>query len=65
MLKDLININIVKLQVTKWVERTENKEDGISNLVNRGTGRNNCTLLLYDRNLLLYNGNLTLPAILY
>ena len=33
-LKDLININIVKLQVTKWVERTGDKENGISNSVN-------------------------------
>ena len=27
-------MNTVKLQVTEWVERTEDKEDGISDLVN-------------------------------
>ena len=34
-LKDLININTVKLQVTKWVERTGDKEGSISDLVNQ------------------------------
>ena len=33
-LKDLININIVKLQITKWVERTGDKEGSISDLIN-------------------------------
>ena len=36
-LKDLIDINIVKLQVTKQVKRTGDKENGISDLVNWGT----------------------------
>ena len=58
MLKDLININIVKLQVTKWVKRTGDKEGNISDIVNQGTGRTNRTLLLYNCNLPLYNGNL-------
>ena len=35
VLKDLININIVKLQVTKWVKRTGDKEGSISDLVNQ------------------------------
>src|SRR6266702_4116172 len=33
-LKDLINTNTVKLQVTEWVERTGDKEGSISDLVN-------------------------------
>ena len=33
VLKDLIDTNTVKLQVTEWVERTGDKENGISNLV--------------------------------
>ena len=37
VLKDLININIIKLQVTKWVKRTGDKENGISNSVDQGT----------------------------
>ena len=32
-LKDLIDTNTIKLQVTEWVERTGDKENGISNLV--------------------------------
>ena len=31
-LKDLININTVKLQVTKWVERGEDGEAGIESV---------------------------------
>ena len=34
-LKDLIDTNTVKLQVTEWVERTGDKEGSISDLVNR------------------------------
>ena len=30
-------MNIIKLPVTKWVERTGDKENGISDLVNWGT----------------------------
>ena len=56
---------IVKLQVTKRVERTEDKENGISESVNRGTGRINHTLPLHNRNLPLRNGNLPPSAILY
>ena len=44
-------MNIVKLQVTKWVERTGDKENNISDLVNYSTGRNNRTLPLYNSNL--------------
>ena len=65
MLKDLININTVKLQVTKWIERIEDKENGINNLVNHGIGRNDRTLLLHNRNLPLYNGNLPQSAIIH
>ena len=34
-LKDLINTNIVKLQVTKQVKRTGDKEGSINDLVNQ------------------------------
>ena len=57
-LKDLINTNTVKLQVTEWVERTGDKENGISDLVDYGTGRNGHTLLSRDRNLPPRDGNL-------
>ena len=57
-LKDLIDTNTVKLQVTEWVERTGDKEGSISDSVNRGTGRTNYTLPLRDGNLLPRNGNL-------
>ena len=50
-LKDLINTNIVKLQVTEWVERTGDKEGSISDLINWDIGRTSGTLLLYNRNL--------------
>ena len=33
-LKDLIDMNIVKLQVTEWVERIGDKEGSTSNVVN-------------------------------
>ena len=56
---------MAKLQVTEQVERTGDKENGISKSVNWGMGRTNRTLLLCDRNLPLYNGNLPLSAILY
>ena len=56
---------MVKLQVTKRVERIEDKENGTSKSVNWGMGRTNCTLPLHDRNLPLYNGNLPPSAILY
>ena len=35
-LKDLINTNTVKLQVTEWVERTGDKEGSISDLIKSG-----------------------------
>ena len=38
-LKDLINTNTIKLQVTKQVKRTRDKEGSISDLVNWGVGR--------------------------
>ena len=63
-LKDLININTVKLQVTKWVERTKDKEGGTSDSVNQGTGKTNRTLPSHDRNLPSHNDNLPLSAIL-
>ena len=50
-LKDLININIVKLQVTKQVERTGDKEGSISDLINRDIGRTSGTLPSRDHNL--------------
>ena len=50
-LKDLININMVKLQVTKQVERTGDKEGSISDLINQDIGRTSGTLPSYDRNL--------------
>ena len=50
-LKDLININIIKLQVTKWVERTGDKEGSISDLINWGIGRTSGTLPSRDHNL--------------
>ena len=50
-LKDLINMNTVKLQVTKQVERTGDKEDSISDLINQDIGRTSGTLPLYDYNL--------------
>jgi len=31
-LKDLINTNIIKLQVTKWVERGEDRKTGIESI---------------------------------
>ena len=50
-------MNMVKLQVTEWVERTGDKEGSISDVVNWGTGRT-------DRNLPPCDGNLPLAAIL-
>ena len=50
-LRDLININTVKLQVTKQVERTGDKEGSISDLVNRDIGRTSGTLPSRNRNL--------------
>ena len=64
VLKDLINTNIVKLLVTKWVEGTKDKQGSISDLVNRGTGRNDRTLPSRDRNLPPRDGNLPLFTIL-
>ena len=63
-LKDLIDTNTVKLQVTEWVERTEDKEGGISDSVDQGTGKTNRTLPSRDRNLPPHNGNLPQSAIL-
>src|SRR6266704_681675 len=63
-LKDLIDTNTVKLQVTKWVERIGDKEGSTSDTVNRGTGRTNRTLPLYNRNMPPHNSNLPLSAIL-
>src|SRR6266705_2275463 len=63
-LKDLIDTNTVKLQVTEWVERTEDKECGISDLINQGTGKTNRTLPSRDRNLPSRDGNLPPSAIL-
>ena len=63
-LKDLININTVKLQVTKWIKRIGDKENGIRNLVNYSAGRNNRTLPLYNHNLPLYNSNLPQSAVI-
>ena len=50
-LKDLIDINIVKLQVTKQVERTGDNKGSISDLINRDIGRISGTLPLCNRNL--------------
>src|SRR6266568_4422688 len=62
-LKDLINTNTIKLQVTKWVKRIGDKEGNISNLVNQSTGKNNHTLPSHDHNLPPCNGNLPLSTI--
>ncbi len=50
-LKDLIDTNTVKLQVTEWVERTGDKEGSISDLINRDISRTSGTLPSRDRNL--------------
>ena len=65
VLKDLINTNTVKLQVTEWVERIGDKESSISDLVNWDIGRTSGTLPLCNCNLLLHDGNLPLSATLY
>jgi len=62
-LKDLIDMNMVKLQVTEWVKRTGDKEGGISDSVDRGTGKTNRTLPSRDRSLPPRDGNLPLSAI--